>query len=556
MEACQGFFRIYALCFACVILTLKTITKKSLKDQHNMSNSEPEVDWAVFIPAVIIVLVCAIPLMIFPESASQILADGRKIIMTNFLWLYLIVGISTTLFCLWLVLGRYAHVKLGAPDESPEYSDMHWVAMMFTTAIGASVIAWGFAEPIFYLQTPPLGIEVGSTKSFEWAHMYPLLHWGIVPWSMYALPAVPIAYMLYVKRYPVLRISSACDGALPKRGRDQIKTIIDILIVLGIVGGVATSLGLGVPLLSAMLSTLFEVPDSMVIKMSVLSLWTLLFGASVYRGLKSGIKVLADINIVLAIFAIFFVLIAGPGVFIMDLTVNSIGLMFNNFISTATWTDPIENGSFPEDWTGFYWGWWLAYTGMVGLFFGRISRGRTIRQLVLGVICWGCLGTWLFLAVMGGYSLYLETTGTLAVKEILSTQGMSFVNALVIQSLPFGKFTLFIFTLLSIIFYATTIDSSAYVLSSISAKNLRSDAEPKRWNRLAWAVLLALITAGILQSGALDTVLSITVLSSVPLIPILLILSISLVRWLNQDFGEMVSPKEISLAVENVKSNS
>ncbi|MDA9592459.1 BCCT family transporter [Porticoccaceae bacterium] len=521
-----------------------------------MSNSEPEVDWAVFIPAVIIVLVCTIPLMIFPESASQILADGRKIIMTNFLWLYLIVGISAFLFCLWLVLGRYAHVKLGAPDESPEYSDMHWVAMMFTTAIGASVIAWGFAEPIFYLQTPPLGIEVGSTKSFEWAHMYPLLHWGIVPWSMYALPAVPIAYMLYVKRYPVLRISSACDGALPKRGRDQIKTIIDILIVLGIVGGVATSLGLGVPLLSAMLSTLFEVPDSMMIKMSVLSLWTLLFGASVYRGLKSGIKVLADINIVLAIFAIFFVLIAGPGVFIMDLTVNSIGLMFNNFISTATWTDPIENGSFPEDWTGFYWGWWLAYTGMVGLFFGRISRGRTIRQLVLGVICWGCLGTWLFLAVMGGYSLYLETTGTLAVKEILSTQGMSFVNALVIQSLPFGKFTLFIFTLLSIIFYATTIDSSAYVLSSISAKNLRSDAEPKRWNRLAWAVLLALITAGILQSGALDTVLSITVLSSVPLIPILLILSISLVRWLNQDFGEMVSPKEISLAVENVKSNS
>ena len=122
--------------------------------------------------------------------------------------------------------------------------------------------------------------------------------------------------------------------------------------------------------------------------------------------------------------------------------------------------------------------------------------------------------------------------------------------------LPFGKFTLFIFTLLSIIFYATTIDSSAYVLSSISAKNLRSDAEPKRWNRLAWAVLLALITAGILQSGALDTVLSITVLSSVPLIPILLILSISLVRWLNQDFGEIVSPKEISLAVENVKSNS
>ena len=361
--------------------------------------------------------------------------------------------------------------------------------------------------------------------------------------------------MLYVKRYPVLRISSACDGALPTKGRRQVKTTIDILIVLGIVGGVTTSLGLVVPLLSAMLATLFGIEDSMVIKMSVLVLWTLLFGASVYRGLKSGIKVLADINMVLALIAVIFILVAGPGVFILDLTVNSIGLMFNNFISTATWTDPINNGSFPEDWTGFYWAWWLAYTGMIGLFFGRISRGRTIRQLVLGVICWGCLGTWLVLAVMGGYSLYLESTGGLNVSEILTNQGMSYVNALVIQSLPFGNFTLLIFITLSVIFSATTIDSSAYVISSICAKNLPSNEEPRRWSRVAWAILLAVITAGILQSGALDTVLSITVLSSVPLIPIMILLCISLVRWLNQDFGHLVKPKELSLTAEELNSN-
>ena len=527
-----------------------------MSDLPNIQNSEPEVDWTIFVPAVVIVLVCAIPLMIFPDSASQVLADGRKIIMSNFLWLYLVVGLSAFSFCMWLAFGRFAHVKLGAPDEPPEYSDTHWVAMMFTAAIGAAVLAWGFAEPIYYLQTPPLGIEVGSSKSFEWAHMYPLLHWGLVPWSIYAVPAVPIAYMLYVKRYPVLRISSACDGALPTKGRSQIKTTIDILIVLGIVGGVTTSLGLVVPLLSAMLATLFGIEDSMVIKMSVLVLWTLLFGASVYRGLKSGIKVLADINMVLALIAVIFILVAGPGVFILDLTVNSIGLMFNNFISTATWTDPINNGSFPEDWTGFYWAWWLAYTGMIGLFFGRISRGRTIRQLVLGVICWGCLGTWLVLAVMGGYSLYLESTGGLNVSEILTDQGMSYVNALVIQTLPFGNFTLVIFIILSVIFSATTIDSSAYVISSICAKNLPSNEEPRRWSRVAWAILLAVITAGILQSGALNTVLSITVLSSVPLIPIMILLCISLVRWLNQDFGHLVRPKELSLKSQDLNSNN
>ena len=160
------------------------------------------------------------------------------------------------------------------------------------------------------------------------------------------------------------------------------------------------------------------------------------------------------------------------------------------------------------------------------------------------------------MAVMGGYSLYLELNGSLAVKEILSAQGMSFVNALVIQSLPFGKFTLAIFTLLSIIFYATTIDSSAYVLSSICAKNLRNDAEPKRWNRVAWAILLALITAGILQAGSLAAIKDITVISSAPMIPIMLLLCISLVRWLNQDFGHIVKHKELAIAAEDLNSNN
>jgi BCCT family betaine/carnitine transporter len=521
-------------------------------NNNNYTQSEPEVDWAVFIPAVIIVLVCAVPLMVFPDSAAAALSEGRALIMSNFLWLYLCIGMGAFVFCLWLAFGRFAHVKLGAEGEAPEYSDGHWAAMMFTAAIGAAVLAWGFAEPIYYLQTPPLGIEVGSSKSFEWAHVYPMLHWGIVPWSIYAVPAVPIAYMLYVKRYPVLRISSACDGALPEQGRDQIKTGIDILIILGIVGGVTTSLGLVVPLLSAMLATLFGIEDSMVIKMAVLAMWTMLFGASVYRGLKSGIKVLADINMVLAIFAVAFILIAGPGVFILDLTVNSIGLMFNNFISTAMWTDPINNGSFPEDWTGFYWAWWLAYTGMIALFFGRISRGRTIRQLVLGVIGWGSMGTWTVLAVMGGYSLYLESNGILNVSEILNNQGMSYVNALVIESLPMGKITLTIFIILSVVFSATTIDSSAYVISSICAKNLPSTEEPKRWSRVAWAVLLAMITAGILQSGALDTVLSITVLSSVPMIPIMILLCVSLVHWLNRDFGHLVQQKELTLPTDKI----
>lgn len=525
-----------------------------MNDTSSADSSQPSVDWSVFTPAIVIVLVAAIPLILFPQEAASLITEWRNIILNNFLWLYLIIGLSALAFCGWLAFGRFAHVKLGAPGEEPEYSNTHWVAMMFTAAIGASVIAWGFAEPIFYLQTPPLHIEIGSSKSFEWAHMYPLLHWGLIPWAFYTVPAVPIAYMLYVRRSKTLRISSACDGALPNAGREQIKTVIDILIVLGIVSGVATTLGLGVPLLSAMLTTLLGMEETMLIKLSVLALWAGLFGASVYRGLKQGIKLLADINIVLGIVALLFVLFAGPTLFILDLTVNSIGLMFNNFLSTATWTDPIEKGSFPKDWTGFYWAWWLAYTGMVGLFFGRISRGRTIRQVVLGIIGWGCLGTWLFLAIMGGYALYLESQGIMDVQAILSNQGMSYVNALLIANLPYGKIVLAVFCILILVFGATTIDSSAFVLACVCAKNLGNDQEPKRWTRMAWAGLLALLTAGIIQSGALSAVQSITVLGSLPLIPIVILLSLSLMRWLEKDFGDLVKAKELALEETELQS--
>lgn len=521
-----------------------------MKDSTVEKDSEPAVDWSVFVPALIVVLVASVPLIVFPNVAAKTIDLWRNVVLSNFLWLYLLVGLAALSFCAWLAFGRYAHVKLGAPGEQPEYSDTHWVAMMFTAAIGSGVIVWGFAEPIFYLQTPPLGIEVGSAKSFEWAAMYPLLHWGLIPWAFYTVPAVPIAYMLYVRRSKTLRISSACDGALPKRGREQIKTTIDIFIVLGIVSGVTTSLGLGVPLMSAMLSTLFDVQDSMLIKLGVLLLWLLMFGASVYRGLKKGIKILADINIVLGVVALVFVLLAGPTLFILDLAVNSLGLMFNNFLTVSTWTDPIEKGSFPKDWTGFYWAWWIAYTGMVGLFFGRISRGRTIRQVVFGIIGWGCLGTWLFLAIMGGYSLYLESTGILSVSDILNNQGMSFVNALVVAHMPLGKISLAVFSLLILIFTATTIDSSAFVLASVCAKDMRNDQEPRRWTRVAWAMLLAILTAGIVQSGTLGVVQSISVLGSLPLIPIIILLCVSLVRWLDHDFGDRVRPKELVLDPE------
>jgi len=356
-------------------------------------------------------------------------------------------------------------------------------------------------------------------------------------WSLYAITAVPIAYLLYVKRETVLRVSRACEDCLPETGKSGLKTLIDILIIFGIIGGTATALGLGIPMVSALLAEFLGVPDNNLIKFAMLALWTALFSFSVYRGLKSGIKLLADINLILAFIAISFIFIVGPTLFILNISVNSIGLMLDNFLYMSLWTDPIVKSHFPEDWTVFYWTWYIAFTAFVGLFIARISRGRTIKELVMGVLIWGTCGTTIFLMVMGGHALHLEQSGTINAAEILANDGMFVLTAKILAALPFGKIILLVFLILATIFYATNVDSAAYVLASISSKNLQGHQEPPRTNRLVWALMLALITAGLVVTGEIKTIQAATIVSALPLLPIILLMCLSLLKWLRADYG-------------------
>ena len=508
--------------------------------ERNATEAKPSVDWVIFAPTLALVLLISALLIIFGERAAATTQAAMGFVTTHFGWLFLLAGLASVVFAGWLAFGPYAHVRFGPDDEPPEFSTPSWVAMMFTAGIGASLVAWGFAEPIFYLATPPFGIEPNSDRAIEWAHVYPLFHWGLVPWAMYAIPAVPVAYMLFVERRPYLRVSGACDAALPRSFRNVTRRGIDLLIVIGILGGAATSLGVGVPLVSAFVAKLLAVDDTLGLKGLVLIAWTLLFGTSCYRGLKGGIRVLADFNMLLAIVMIVFVLLAGPTLFILSLTTNSVGLLLDHFFQMALYTDPVTQSGFPEAWTVFYWAWWLAYAPMMGLFFGRISRGRTVRQVILGIVGFGSLGTCAYLAIAGGYSLHLQTAGEIDIANTLAREGMSAMVAQVIGTLPLAPLTLGAFTLLSLVFYATCLDSAAYILAAICTRNLRADEEPGRINRLIWAAALALIAAGVLTVGGLDTVKTGTILSALPLIPVLGLMCLAVVRRLRRDHSKLV----------------
>ncbi|MEH6584159.1 MAG: BCCT family transporter [Halioglobus sp.] len=510
-------------------------------------NVQSSIDRTIFLPSVILVLLAGTYLVVAPESAAETTSKLMAFITGQFGWLFVLTGASGFCFAMWLAFGRYAQVKLGLPSDTPEFSEISWAAMMFSAGIGIGLVSWAFVEPVYYLSTPPMGIEPHSSEAMEWAHMYGQFHWSFIPWSLYAIAAVPVAYMLYVKERPTLRISAACEGVLTTEKRRRLNPVIDTLVIIGLIGGAGTSLGLGVPLVSAFVSSLMGVPDTLLTRLAVLAFWTLIFGTSVYRGLNKGIRILSDINIILAVLILLFILVVGPTVFILTLSANSLGLMLNNFVYMSFWLDPIEARGFPEAWTLFYWAWWISYAPMMGLFFGRISRGRTIRQLVLGVICWGSLGCCSFLAICGGYALALEMNDTVQVVSILQESGIPGTVVAIVNQMPWGGFMIALYTVLSFIFLATTLDSAAYVLASISTKDLPGDQEPGKANRMVWAFSLAFIAVGLLMVGGLKAVQSTTIITALPLIPVLLLLVLSLLRWLKEDFGDAVAKPVLSI---------
>ncbi len=500
--------------------------------------SSKGIDKSIFWPSIIFAFALTIPLVVFPEGGKQVVDWLFAFCTKKFGWLFLLFGLGSVIFLVWLGTSRYGNIKLGAPDDKPEFSKISWIGMMFCAGIGIAIVNWAFVEPIYYISGPPLGLEKGSNAAREWAGMYSQFHWSITPWAIYALPSFAIAYCVHVRKQNFLRLSAASQGFLGAAANGWLGKLIDVIVVFALIGGVGTSLGLAVPLVTTLFGSIFGMEDSFFVKMIILIIWTMIFSASVYRGLNKGIKILSDINVVLAFILLVYVLLVGPTVWILSLWSNSFGLFLDNFFRISLWMDPISKGGFPEGWTIFYWAWWIAYAPMVGLFVARISKGRTIRELVVGQLVWASLGCILFMSIWGGYAVHIEATNVIDIKTILSEGGIPAAVLACLQTLPMSGLIIPVFAILCFIFLATTLDSAAYTLASITSKDLSGDEEPAKWNRIFWALLLAFFSIGLLFIGGLKVIQLSSIVVALPLMPVLIILCFSLLRWIKEDFGE------------------
>ncbi|AET66816.1 choline/carnitine/betaine transport [Desulfosporosinus orientis DSM 765] len=509
--------------------------------------AKPQLDHKVFWPAFIVIFGLSLALLLNREAGAKIVDAALAWSTYKLDWLFQMGTFLVFVFLIWIAFGRYGNVKLGGPDDKPEFSTLSWIAMLFCAGIGSSLIYWAVAEPLYYLQGPPFGIAKGSSEAYQWALTYGMFHWGFSAWALYAIPSLPIAYAYYVRKDPQLRASTACRPILGNMVDGWMGKVIDILVMFGIVGGFGTSLGLGVPLLAKAASTLLGIPQSMGLNFAILAIWTIIFGFSVYTGLYKGIKRLSDINVYLALALLVVILAVGPTFFILSVFTDSVGVLFNNFFRMSFYTDPIVKSGFPQAWTVFYWAWWIALAPYMGLFVARISKGRTLKQLIIAEVLWGTLGDWAFFGVFGGYTLHLEFDKILPAGQILSEDGGPAAIIAVINSLPMSQVILVLFLLLEFVFLATCLDSSAYVCASMATKQLNEDEQPARWNRIVWALALAAIGIAVLSLGGMNAIQTSSVVAAVPLVFVLLILTLSFMKMLKEDHGIQCSPKEITI---------
>ena len=497
-----------------------------------------KVDWPSFSASVAIILVASISLILFPESGGEFLKELYDLISSHFAFLYLFAGVATLLLLVWLAMGRYGEVRLASGDEQPEFGELSWVAMLFCAGVGAGLMFWAPIEWAYYIDAPPFGLEPGSNPAAAWASTYGIFHWGPTAWAFYCLPTIAIAYPYYVKKVPYLRLSTSCHYFLAGKEDSGAARVIDWLFMIGLLGGAGTSLGFSTPMIAAAVGRVTGWEVDFGLEFGVVAVSVVLFATSVWLGLKKGIKRLSDINMWLAFILLAFVLAVGPTIFLLNTSMNSVGLMTQNFIRMNTWTDVFTNSGFVKNWTIFYWAWWIAYGPFVGLFVTRISRGRTIKQVIFGMLVYGSLGGALFYMTLGNFGLYLETTETISITSILTNDGGPAAIVAILDQLPFDVVIITVFAMIALIFSATTYDSASYILASSATRKLMADEDPVRWHRVFWAVALAVLPLTLMfNDGGLKTVQTATLVVSLPLIFVGVLMAVSLVRQLRADFG-------------------
>ena len=503
-----------------------------------------QLDVPVFAICVAVVLCLSLPVWEAPLAAAEFLSKLYDWIEANFGFAFIWAAVGATIFLLWLALSRHGKRRLGGSKARPEFNTFSWIGMLFCAGIGASIMYWSAHEWAFYVDQPPFGAKVGSVEALEWASTYGIFHWGLPAWALYCVPAVTIGWVFCSQRSGQLRFSTSLTGLFGKGFTDTLGgRLVDVFFVVGLIGGTGTSLGLATPMLTALIAELGWLPQGFTSSLIVLLVCTGIVGVSVYLGLDKGIRRLSEVNAWLAIGFCVFVVISGPTAFLLNAATNNLGLLLDGTIRMMTWMEPFGGNGFVGDWTVFYWAWWIAYAPFVGLFVARISYGRTLREMIFGMLGYGTAGGALYYLTLGTSAMWHDMQGLVPILESVRAGTPDIGVAAFIGAMPLNPLPLLVFLVTAVIFVATTYDSSSFAIASAATKDLEHDDQPPRWQRIFWAfgiMVLPITLLVIREAGgdALKAIQSLVLVVALPIMIICVLSCVSLVKSLNAEVGD------------------
>jgi len=487
----------------------------------------------VFFGSSILLVVFALWTMIETESADQALGAVLSWVSTNFGWFYFLTVVIYLVFVIIIAASRLGDIKLGPDDSKPQFNIISWAAMLFAAGIGIDLLFYCIYEPLVMYLNPPVG-EGQTLDSARNALELTFLHWGISGWGIYTLVGMSLAYFSYRHRLP-LTIRSSLYPIFGDRIYGPIGHVVDIAAVLGTVFGIATSLGIGVIQLNEGLANMFGLPKNTSVQAGLIVMIVVFATLSAVSGVEKGIRRLSEFNMALAALLVLFVLFAGPTVFLLNALVLNVGNYLTGFVDMSFNTYAYDQ---PTQWLGwwtiFFWAWWIAWGPFVGLFLARISRGRTIRQFTVGTLVLPMTFMMIWMSIMGNSAIDLVMNGAEAFKEGATAEPAASIYVFM-EELPLSALTTIVVSILAVVFFVTSGDSGALVLSNFTSVLTDVDHDAPGWMRILWATIIGLLTLALLMAGGLQALQSAVVLMGLPFAIVLFFIMVGLYRALKRE---------------------
>ena len=495
----------------------------------------------VFWITVGLILLFLIVGVIAPQGFEQITARVESSITAGLGWYYLIVVTLILVFCLFLIFSPVGMIRLGKQDDRPEYSTLSWFSMLFSAGMGIGLVFYGAAEPLSHFASDPPLSEPGSNEALKESLRYTFFHWGIHAWAIYALVGLALAYFNFRKNQPGL-ISATLSPLLGKYSRGKLGTLIDVFAVFATVVGVATTLGFGSSQINGGLSYLFGIPNNFTSQVIIILIVSVLFMISAWSGVSKGIQYLSNGNIILAFILMVLMFIVGPSLFILNLFTDTVGLYLQNIIQMSFRIAPLspDHRNWINGWTIFYWAWWISWAPFVGIFIARVSKGRTIREFLLGVLILPSLVSFIWFTVFGSSAIKAQQSGIVDLTKV-ATEKVLFVT---LGQYPLSTLLSLIGLLLIVIFFITSADSATFVLGM---QTTYGSLNPPNSVKLVWGTLQSAMAIILLYTGGLQGLQNALIIAALPFSIILILMAVSLYLALKKERKELglyVRPKK------------